>query len=64
MSKPKTGAEKPLSLEQKELIVEEILGVHPMYLIKEGLNLKLDIYKLNADGKTFNEWKHTEHYHR
>ena len=55
---------KPLTFEEKESIVEEILGVHPKYLIKCGRALKADTWKMEADGKIFSEWNHTEHYYR
>lgn len=63
-AKTKEGAFQPLSLKEKELIVKEVLGVHPKYLIKSGLKLVLDISKLQADGENFQEWQHTEHYYR
>lgn len=63
MANNKQGAvKKPLSLEEKNKIAEEVLGVHPRYLIKRGLNLQLDIYKLEADSGNFTDWKHKEHH--
>lgn len=53
-----------LNLDKMEQIVAEVLGVHPKYLIKRGIKLELDIYKMEADGLTFDGWKHKEHHER
>lgn len=65
MDNTKKGVVKPapLSLEEKELIVKEVLGAHPKYLIKSGRKLILDISQLESDGEKFTDWKHTEHYY-
>ena len=56
----KPSVQSKLTQEQKEDIVEEVLGVHPRYFLKSGLNLKIDIFTLNAEGKHFNGWTFKE----
>ena len=53
-----------LSLEEKEAIAEEVLGVHPKFLLQEGICLKVDVYAVAAAGKQFTGWKFVEHFHR
>lgn len=53
-----------LSLEEKEAIAEEVLGVHPKFLLQEGICLKIDVHALAAAGKQFTGWKFVEHFHR
>ena len=45
---------KPVKPKPIEEYVEEYLGVHPQYFIYEGLSLKVDVWKLEHDGKHFN----------
>lgn len=47
--------QKPKSKPKKSIedYVEKYLGVHPRYFIYEGLGLKVDIWKLEHDGKNF-----------
>ena len=53
-----------LSLDEKEQIAKEVLGVHPKYLIKSGLKLIVDINAMSRDGLVFNGFKHTEYMYR
>lgn len=52
MAYKNTGAAKPapLTKEQKEAFVEEIVGVHPKYFVYEGAQIKIDLYKMSMDG--------------
>ena len=52
--KPKNVPKAKLSDEEKALIVEEYLGVHPKYFVYTGLQIGLDIWTLEHDGKHFN----------
>ncbi len=54
--KPKP-APKKLSDAEKADIVEQYLGVHPRYFIYEGMQIGLDIWNLENDGKHFNGYK-------
>ena len=52
-----TGAVKPapfktesLSLEQKEQVVADYIGIHPKYFWYRGVSIDVDLYKLSKDG--------------
>lgn len=43
-----------LSQEEKELIVEEILGIHPRFLHAHGTSLTVDVWEFeHQTGRTF-----------
>ena len=53
--KPKSVPKpKKLSDEEKAKIVEEYLGVHPKYFVYTGMQITVDIWNLEHDGKHFN----------
>lgn len=65
---PKEFSPSDLTLEQQEAVVEEYLGVHPKYFIYEGLAIRLNHGRFEAeqrniaketghDRKWFNGWK-------
>ena len=58
MAQSKQGAVKPapLTIEEKENIVEEYLGVHPRYFLYSGNNIKLNTGMHRFDGFHFNGW--------
>ena len=55
---------RPLSFDEKEEIVKEIIGVEPKYLIKAGIKLFVDVSAMAAQGVEFTGFKHKEHYNR
>jgi len=44
---PKKAA---LSKEEKELIVADVIGVHPKYFVYNGTEIKINVYKMAQDG--------------
>ena len=75
MAVKKSGAVKPapfdpskLTKEQQELVVKEYLGVHPRFFLYDGLQIKLNHSRFEAENRTeaertgkprvwFNGWK-------
>jgi hypothetical protein len=58
MARPK-ASEKPveqkgLTQEEKENIVEEVLGVHPRYFVYQHQTIGINLWNLEHDGKLFN----------
>ena len=51
-----TAPASVLTEEQKHEIVAEVLGVHPKYLIYDGLNIKVDLYRMTLDGVAFTDF--------
>ena len=51
-NKPNKGVAKPapLSKEDKENIVAELVGVHPKYFVYVGTQIKIDVYRMSMDG--------------
>ena len=51
--------QRELSLEEKENIAAEVLGVHPKFLLKETDQiLRLAIWEMQAAGFSFTGFKH------
>lgn len=51
-----TAPASVLTEDQKFQIVADVLGVHPKYLIYDGLTIKVDLYRMTLDGVAFTDF--------